>query len=61
MELDRIAEDFKSLHAERQKLLRQWQETIEAMKRRDEEINAIGKERVSQVVFSITFMHGSGG
>ena len=46
MELDRIAEDFKALHAERQQLVRQWQETIEAMKRRDQEINEIGKALV---------------
>jgi hypothetical protein len=42
MELDRIAEDFKLLHRERQETVRQWQEAIEAMRRRDEEINEIG-------------------
>ena len=42
MELDRIAEDFKLLHNERKDLVRQWQESIEAMKKRDVEINEIG-------------------
>jgi coiled-coil domain-containing protein 39 len=43
MELDRVAEDFKALHTERQELVRQWQDTIEAMKKRDATINEIGE------------------
>lgn len=43
MELDRIAEDFKVLHHERKDLVRQWQDSIEAMKKRDVEINDTGK------------------
>lgn len=46
MELDRIAEDFKLLHRERQETVRQWQEAIEAMRRRDEEINEIGTSTI---------------
>ena len=37
-ELDRAAEDFRALHAERQDLVRQWEESVENMKRRDEAI-----------------------
>ena len=43
MELDRIADEFRQVHKERQALVTQWQETIEAMKIRDQEINAIGE------------------
>jgi chromosome segregation ATPase len=38
IELDKTAEAFRAMHHERQQLVRQWQESIEAMKRRDEEI-----------------------
>lgn len=37
-ELDRAAEDFRALHAERQDLVRQWEESVENMRRRDEAI-----------------------
>mmetsp|Transcript_20949 Transcript_20949/g.30202 ORF Transcript_20949/g.30202 Transcript_20949/m.30202 type:complete len:930 (+) Transcript_20949:83-2872(+) len=43
MELDRIADEFRQVHKERQALVVQWQETIEAMKLRDQEINKIGE------------------
>uniref|UniRef100_A0AAY5EDY0 Coiled-coil domain-containing protein 39 n=1 Tax=Electrophorus electricus TaxID=8005 RepID=A0AAY5EDY0_ELEEL len=36
--LDKIAETFRQAHAERQELLRQWESTIEQMRRRDQEI-----------------------
>ena len=35
LELDRAAEDFRALHAERQDVVRQWEDVIESMKRRD--------------------------
>jgi coiled-coil domain-containing protein 39 len=35
LELDRAAEDFRNLHAERQDVVRQWEDVIESMKRRD--------------------------
>jgi coiled-coil domain-containing protein 39 len=38
IELNKTAEDFKSLHKERQELVGQWEGAIEAMKRRDEAI-----------------------
>lgn len=47
IELDKTAEEFRQLHAERQQLVRQWQEAIEAMRRRDDEIAAAG-ERFAQ-------------
>lgn len=44
MELDRIADEFRQAHKERQGLVNQWQETIDAMKMRDQEINAVGEK-----------------
>lgn len=44
MELDNTANDFRRLHAERQDLVRQWQNAIDCMRRRDEEINAVGEK-----------------
>ena len=35
LELDRAAEDFRQLHSERQDVVRQWEDVIESMKRRD--------------------------
>jgi hypothetical protein len=43
VELDRIEVEFKILHVERQTLVKQWQDTIEEMKRRDLEINELGE------------------
>eukprot|EP00953_Heterococcus_sp_UTEX-ZZ885_P008970 5316-Heterococcus_DN1.PRE.1 len=43
VELDRTAEAFRALHSERQGLVRQWQETILAMRRRDEDIAGVGE------------------
>ena len=40
IELDKTAEEFRALHRERQQLVRQWQESIAAMQRRDEDIKA---------------------
>ncbi|KAF8063069.1 CCDC39 [Scenedesmus sp. PABB004] len=39
-QLDRTAQDFRALHAERQELIRQWDEAREAMRHRDEAIQA---------------------
>lgn len=44
MELDNTAADFRRLHTERQDLVRQWQNAIDSMRRRDEEINAVGEK-----------------
>ena len=38
IELEKTAEEYRALHAERQDLVRQWQDAIEAMQRRDVEI-----------------------
>jgi chromosome segregation ATPase len=43
MELDRVAQDFKIAHAERQELVNRWQDTIAEMKKRDKEINDLGE------------------
>jgi len=38
IELDKTAEQFRALHEERQHLIKQWEESLAAMKRRDEDI-----------------------
>ena len=43
IELDKTAADFKTLHAERQQLVLQWEQAIEAMKKRDESIQQTGE------------------
>jgi len=43
MELDRVAQDFKVAHNERQELVKRWQDTIAEMKKRDKEINDLGE------------------
>jgi len=48
IELDKTAEDFKQLHAERQELVMQWEQAIEAMKRRDVTINETGEALVEK-------------
>mmetsp|Transcript_5711 Transcript_5711/g.6544 ORF Transcript_5711/g.6544 Transcript_5711/m.6544 type:complete len:927 (+) Transcript_5711:140-2920(+) len=40
IQLDKTAEDFRTLHNERQQLVQQWEEAVEAMKRRDAAIQA---------------------
>eukprot|EP00899_Mesostigma_viride_P026492 jgi/Mesvir1/7027/Mv09154-RA.2 len=40
IQLDKTAEDFRALHAERQQLVRQWEDAVEAMRKRDEAIQA---------------------
>eukprot|EP00164_Ancoracysta_twista_P002908 GFYU01003871.1.p1 GENE.GFYU01003871.1~~GFYU01003871.1.p1 ORF type:complete len:916 (-),score=421.15 GFYU01003871.1:163-2910(-) len=47
IELDKTAEDFRNLHKQRQDLLKQWGDALEAMQKRDEEIKAAG-ERFAQ-------------
>lgn len=44
IELDKTAEEFRSLHAERAKLVAQWQGTLEAMRARDEEITQASEQ-----------------
>lgn len=40
IQLDKTAEDFRRLHQERQELVQQWDEAMEAMRKRDEMIQA---------------------
>ncbi|NXB56982.1 CCD39 protein, partial [Struthidea cinerea] len=39
MELDRAAEDFRRVHQERQEVIRQWENAIQQMQKRDQEID----------------------
>ncbi|XP_041261849.1 coiled-coil domain-containing protein 39 [Onychostruthus taczanowskii] len=39
MELDRAAEDFRRVHRERQEVIRQWENAIRQMQKRDQEID----------------------
>lgn len=41
--LDKTAEDFRKLHAERQQLVRQWEAAVQAMQARDRDIDAAGE------------------
>jgi hypothetical protein len=43
IQLDKTAADFKTLHSERQTLVLQWEQAIEAMKKRDESIQQTGE------------------
>ncbi|KAM3834526.1 coiled-coil domain-containing protein 39 [Vipera latastei] len=40
IELDKTAEDFRRVHQERQDLIRQWENTIEQMQKRDQDIDS---------------------
>ncbi|RLN95048.1 hypothetical protein BBJ28_00017905 [Nothophytophthora sp. Chile5] len=44
IELDKTAEEFRALHAERAKLVSQWQGTLEAMRARDEELTQASEQ-----------------
>ena len=48
IELDRTAQEFRSLHAERQQLVKQWKDAIEASARRDKEITKTAAEYVEE-------------
>ncbi|XP_070262849.1 coiled-coil domain-containing protein 39 isoform X2 [Myotis yumanensis] len=39
LELDKAAQDFRRIHNERQELIKQWESTIEQMKKRDRDID----------------------
>ena len=41
IELDKTAEEFRKAHSERQELLRQWENTIEQMQKRDREMDQL--------------------
>lgn len=41
LELDKTGDDFRQKHAERQELLSQWQQTIEQMQKRDEDMDML--------------------
>ncbi|KAK0041425.1 coiled-coil domain-containing protein 39 [Biomphalaria pfeifferi] len=47
IELDKIAEDFRKAHLEREELLSQWENTIEQMQKRDREINNLAAKLAS--------------
>ncbi|XP_052782537.1 coiled-coil domain-containing protein 39-like [Mya arenaria] len=44
IELDKTAEDFRKAHQERQELIRQWENTIEQMQRRDKEMDLLAAQ-----------------
>lgn len=44
IELDKIAEDFRKAHADRELLLSQWEGTIEQMQRRDKEMDILAAQ-----------------
>lgn len=50
LELDKAAQDFRKIHNERQELIKQWENTIEQMQKRDRDIDncALALARVKQ-------------
>eukprot|EP00392_Amoebophrya_sp_AT5.2_P010710 g10777.t1 len=48
IEMDNIAEEFQRLHEDRQKLIRQWEETVVAIRSQDERLNKLGEEYAKQ-------------
>ncbi|XP_048362804.1 coiled-coil domain-containing protein 39 [Sphaerodactylus townsendi] len=42
IELDKAAEDFRRVHHDRQELIKQWENTIDQMRKRDQEIDNCG-------------------
>jgi len=44
IELDKIAEDFRKAHQDRETLLSQWESTIEQMQRRDKEMDILASQ-----------------
>ena len=44
IELDRTAEEFRRVHGERQVLVTQWQDTVEAMRRRDQTVQKLAAD-----------------
>ena len=55
IELDKTAEDFRKAHQERQELIRQWENTIEQMQRRDKEMDLLAA--VSSILFDYKKYH----
>ncbi|CAD7690799.1 unnamed protein product [Nyctereutes procyonoides] len=50
LELDKAAQDFRKIHNERQELIKQWENTIEQMRKRDRDIDngALALARIKQ-------------
>ena len=46
--MDKTAEEFRKVHAERQNLLEQWENTIEQMQKRDREMDQLAVVRDNQ-------------
>ncbi|EPY81931.1 coiled-coil domain containing 39-like protein [Camelus ferus] len=52
LELDKAAQDFRKIHNERQELIKQWENTIEQMQKRDRDIDncALALARIKQEI-----------
>ncbi|XP_059019372.1 coiled-coil domain-containing protein 39 [Mustela lutreola] len=52
LELDKAAQDFRKIHNERQELIKQWENTIEQMQKRDRDIDngALALTRIKQEI-----------
>ena len=50
--MDKLAEEFRKAHLERQELLQQWEGTINQMKRRDAEIDASADVSIYTYMFN---------
>lgn len=51
IELDKTAEDFRRVHQERQEVIRQWENAIQQMQKRDQQINHCALVRLLLTLF----------
>ena len=51
VELDKTAEEFRKIHAERQNLLEQWENTIEQMQRRDRDMDQLAVVCIKDILY----------
>lgn len=51
IELDKTAEDFRRVHQERQEVIRQWENAIQQMQKRDQQINHCALVRLLLIGF----------
>lgn len=50
VELDRIGEDFRQAHFDRQQLIKQWETTVHRMQQRDKEMEALAEVNASLII-----------
>jgi hypothetical protein len=51
LELDKTAEEFRKTHKERQDLIKQWENIIDQMQKRDNQIDASAQVKLNKPIF----------